>query len=295
MATKQVDSPLIAGPDGGFLFDMRPFPKGVMIMVRSTHEKDKYRTRFYISESFDSNLDPLDAEFFKTDQDRSLLRCDDGPLVVQPEAGVPYPAHLFLEGPRNPDNPNGTAYGEIEYLVYDLGAEETKASLGDVRAGKIKSRIKVVGDLRVTPEQVMQIWDGKGWQEVGVGTFNDDKLNDDKLGKPKSRAVIQDSIVEGHFDLTHYDHVELVNSDFQVETWDELNRMLGKESVLLQGCNFTLVEFDDLDVGGDYEMVALDGARTMKVYTGNRLLLLATVAVLLMVSVISAFVYSVFY
>lgn len=325
MATKRIQVPMIVGREGCLLMDLRPYPKGVMIMVRSSDTRDKGNTRFGVTYSFDSELGPLEAIFSPMERpEGSGFWCNSEPFIIQPSSHFPYPAYLCLQGPKNSGVPEKGSHGTLEYLAYDLGADPvgvgnpkkahgcrdphdlpthedgnvhievtnpcgesyldtgepvgvstTTGAGGDIaihtppglilETGKsIECKLgteaepeegdPLVGSIREVGCQ-SEVYTTGGWlpvaQRVSTPPPNpvpgDLWVNGPQQSPARSHAVIRNCQVRGFFDLNQYDHVELRDSKFQVETWDELGCMLGKESFVLDGCVFELIEFDEPD------------------------------------------------
>lgn len=112
------------------------------------------------------------------------------------------------------------------------------------------------GDLMVDKDDgKYKVWTGDKWEEVGAG--------ESKPTKP-TRAVIRDTKADGFFDLERFDEVVISGSQFQISDWNDLDRLMGKQSVEIVGCKFEYVETEDEEEEATYTPEALALAEEIK-------------------------------
>ena len=266
------DAVVEADPKDGYIVDVRD-KAGVVVFSNSEDSRDTGCTCFHIYHSYDKNLG---GAVFHQPKNKPYLFANSDPYVIQRCANSIFPTFIKLSGPyRSGTRVDQKAYPSLGFRIYDTTEGDPNGHL--LRPNHITAPGKLqdasegfnVGDsLRAEDGSVWvcssnHIGDA-AWAMIATGLEQID-LDDcpqyvladgpmykkakpkPTLKNPQSRIEIIDCTVDGFFDLDRFDEVLLKNTSFQVGSLDELDCLIGRENVKLEGCTFEVVPYEDED------------------------------------------------
>jgi len=196
--------------ESGYLLDVRGF-NGVALCLTTTHQNELFRAYYKIKFSHDT-VDSMSATYKKYQGDKGLL-CTASPFIL--DRTEDFPTHLKISGP-------GAPQGDLIVRAYDLEGGPFIPDSSTCPEGPPSVPLKPVRNINPAPKDGCHIVDGAMPQHQ----------------EGQRSCVIQECQIEGYFDLTEHDHVQIADSTLEFSSWEDLDRILGKQTNVFRNCKF---------------------------------------------------------